>query len=226
MDSIQGQNIIVHLMGRQLVIHDTVFYSWVLVLLLSLIAIYIGQKAKKTDPEATPKGIVNLTEMAIEAVMKLVSSTMGERNVKFTPYILMLALYLVPANMIGLLGITPPTSDFNVTLALGVLTFILIQSTAIRSKGVGNYLKGFLEPSPVLLPMNIIGELATPISLSFRLFGNILSGVIIMSLLYSALGIFSPVIAPILHAYFDVFSGLLQTFIFAMLTMVSVAMAE
>src|SRR5699024_2340940 len=103
MDSIQGQNIIVHLMGRQLVIHDTVFYSWVLVLLLSLIAIYIGQKAKKTDPEATPKGIVNLTEMAIEAVMKLVSSTMGERNVKFTPYILMLALYLVPANMIGLL---------------------------------------------------------------------------------------------------------------------------
>ncbi len=87
-------------------------------------------------------------------------------------------------------------------------------------KGLGGYLKSFTEPIALLTPLNVIGELANPISLSFRLFGNIMSGGIIMGLLYNALGYFAPLITPVLHGYFDVFSGLLQTFIFGMLTMI------
>jgi F-type H+-transporting ATPase subunit a len=92
----------------------------------------------------------------------------------------------------------------------------------MKAKGIGAYLKGFAEPIFILLPLNIIGELATPISLSFRLFGNILGGVIIMYLLYSAV----PVLIPILpHIYFDLFAGILQTFIFVMLSMVFISLA-
>ncbi len=226
MSNATSESIIFRLMGNQIVVHDTVFYSLVLILLLCLFVVYVGQKVKKANPAEKPEGIVNLMEMVVESTTKLVVNTMGEKNEKFTPYILMLALYLIPANTIGLIGFPPPTSNFNVTFALAMLTFVLIQGSAIKSKGVGSYLKGFIEPYPVLLPMNVIGELAVPISLAFRLFGNILSGVIIMSLLYGALGFFAPAVTPVLHAYFDVFSGLLQTFIFAMLTMVFIAMAE
>jgi F-type H+-transporting ATPase subunit a len=93
---------------------------------------------------------------------------------------------------------------------------------------LGGYIKGFFDPVPFLAPLNIIGELANPVSLSFRLFGNILSGVIIMGLIYQALGFISPLVTPVFHAYFDVFSGLIQTFIFIMLTMVFIsgAMAD
>ena len=226
MSNATSESIIFRLMGKQFVVHDTVFYSLVIILLLCLFAIFVGQKVKNANPAEKPSGIVNLMEMLVEAVTNLVTSTMGAKNEKFTPYILMLALYLVPANLIGLLGFPPPTSNFNVTFALAIMTFFLIQGSAIKANGVGAYLKGFIEPYPVLLPMNVIGELAVPISLAFRLFGNILSGVIIMSLLYGALGFFAPAVTPVLHAYFDVFSGLLQTFIFAMLTMVFIAMAE
>ena len=111
----------------------------------------------------------------------------------------------------------------------------MIHFNGIRRKGVLGYLKGFTEPFFLLTPINLIGEIATPISLSFRLFGNIVGGSIIMALVYSALAAFSsallgldiPIlqvgVPAVLHVYFDVFSGLLQTFIFAMLTMVFVS---
>jgi F-type H+-transporting ATPase subunit a len=107
----------------------------------------------------------------------------------------------------------------------------------MKSKGVFGYLKGFLEPFPALLPLNLMGELATPVSLAFRLFGNIVGGLIIMNLLYGALGGLTTSLLGInvpflqvgvpaaLHIYFDLFAGLLQSFIFTMLTMVFVSIA-
>jgi len=213
--------------GKEIYIHDTVVNSWIIVILLSIFAIVVNRKVKKANIEEKPTGLLNVMEIFVEVVQSLVKSTMGPSRVGFTPFIGTIALYLICANLFGLLGFSPPTSDYNVTLALAIITTVLIHFFGIKANGIGSYLKGFFEPVPILFPINLLGEIATPISLSFRLFGNILSGVIIMSLVYSALNSISmfitPFIAPILHAYFDLFSGLIQTFIFAMLTMVNIA---
>ncbi|WDV46081.1 F0F1 ATP synthase subunit A [Clostridiaceae bacterium M8S5] len=219
------KGIIFNMSGKEIYIHDTVIHSWIIVILLSIFAIYVGNKAKKVKPKDRPKGILNIVEMVVEGIRSLVKSTMGEDKMKFAPYIMTLAFFLVVANLFGLLGLTPPTSDYNVTFALAIITFVLTQYYGLKSKGLKGYIKGFFEPVFFLFPLNIIGELANPVSLSFRLFGNILSGVIIMGLLYNALGFVAPVITPIFHSYFDIFSGLIQTFIFMMLTMVFVSMA-
>lgn len=215
------------MLGKQIYIHDSVVNSWVIVILLSILAIVVSRKIKKANIEEKPAGLLNVMEIFVEVIQSLVKATMGPTRIGFAPFIGTLVLYLACANLFGLLGFTPPTSDYNVTLALAMITTVLIHFFGIKSNGIVGYLKGFFEPFPLLFPINLLGEIATPISLSFRLFGNILSGVIIMALVYSALNSVSmfitPFVAPVLHAYFDLFSGLIQTFIFAMLTMVNIA---
>jgi F-type H+-transporting ATPase subunit a len=137
-------------------------------------------------------------------------------------------MYLGIANLLGVVALRPPTADLTMTFALSLLTFFMTQFFAIKSKGVGGFFKGFIEPIPLLLPINIIGEFANPISLSFRLFGNMLGGVIIMGLIYGGLTnlmYFAAGIPILAHLYFDIFAGLLQSFIFVMLSMVFISMA-
>lgn len=211
------------LFGKEVFISDTIVNTWIVVILLSIFAIYINKKIKKADPTQKPTGILNFIEIVVEAIYKMVKDTMGEDKMKFAPYIGTLAFYLAVANLFGLLGFAPPTSDYNVTLGLALITFAMTQFFGLRSKGLGGYVKGFFEPVPFLAPINLIGELANPISMSFRLFGNILSGVIIMGLMYAALGYIAPLVTPAFHFYFDIFAGLIQTFIFMMLTMIFVS---
>lgn len=222
------KGIIFTMFGEQIYIHDSVVNSWVIVILLSIFALVVNSKVKKAKVDEKPSGLLNVMEIFVEAIESLVKSTMGPNRLGFAPYIGTLAIYLAVANLFGLIGFTPPTSDYNVTLALAIMTFVLTQYYGLKTRGLGGYIKGFFDPVPFLAPLNIIGELANPVSLSFRLFGNILSGVIIMGLIYQALGFISPLVTPVFHAYFDVFSGLIQTFIFIMLTMVFIsgAMAD
>lgn len=195
-------------------ITETITTTWLIMLVIILLAWLGGRNLEKI-----PGTFQNIMEILVDAINGLTKSTMGEDKMKFAPYMGTLALYLAFANLSGLLALRPPTADLNTTLALALMTFFATQYYGLRSKGVG-YLKGFIEPFPLLLPLNIIGEIANPISLSFRLFGNIVGGVIIMGLLYSVL----PIVVPVLpHIYFDVFSGLLQTFIFLMLSMVFIS---
>lgn len=203
------------------IINPTVVNSVLIVAILCVFFIWCGSKIKKADPSRPSKGLVLFVEILVTGIEGLVEQTMGLKHLNFAPYIGTLAVYLVLANLSGLLGFTSPTSDYNVTLALAVMTIVLMVGSGIKAKGIGGYLYDtYLGDFPFLLPLNITGELAKPISLSFRLFGNILSGGIIMSLIYQALGWFSPFIAPFAHAYFDVFAGVIQTLIFIMLTMI------
>lgn len=207
--------------GKEILINDTIFNLWVVIFILSIFSLIVNKKIKEADIDKEPTGLLNVVEILVEATNNLVKSTMGERNMVFAPYIFTLLCFLGVANLLGLIGLTPPTSDYSVTFSLALITFFITQIMALKtSKGLGGYLKGFTEPMAFLTPLNVIGELANPISLSFRLFGNIMSGGIIMGLLYNALGYFAPLVTPVLHGYFDVFSGLLQTFIFSMLTMI------
>lgn len=211
----------VNIFGNEIIVPDTIVNMWIVTILLAILAFVVNNKIKKANADDVPSNFLNVVEILVESVENLVKSTMGPQNMKFAPYMLTLALFLAVANLFGLIGFSPPTSDYSVTLSLALITFVLTQYWSFKNAGgLGGYLKGFTEPMAFLTPLNVIGEIANPISLSFRLFGNIMSGGIIMGLLYQALGIIAPVVAAPLHAYFDVFSGLLQTFIFIMLSMI------
>lgn len=213
-------------------IHITIqvelIFSLIITAFLCAFFVYAGNKIKKADPLKRPRGIV----LVIEEVLKMEQnyfSTLLPKSCEKTlyPYFMMLAIYLLIANLSGLIGFDSPTSNYSITLTLALITFICIQWAKIKSNGIFSYIKGMLLP-----PTNILSAIAPLLSLSLRLFGNVLSGTILMSLIYSAIGglvsflpidILSPLITPVLHAYFDVFSGVLQTFIFVTLSSIFIS---
>ena len=202
-----------------------------------IIAAFILTRDLKPVP--TTKRQIML-EYAVSTLRDLVRSNMGENVEKkmpnMLPYIGSLFLFFVCSNLIGLLGFKSPTTDVDTTLAWALITVFLIYYQGMKAKGL-KYWKGLLEPVPLLLPLNIVSEFATPISLTFRPFGNILGGTVIMGLLYKLLAFISTLIPNVsipflqlvipvpLHLYFDLFAGCLQAFIFVMLTMVFVSSA-
>lgn len=212
-------------------ITETVINTWIIMAVLVILSIVLTRNMK-----LVPDGKQNVAEILVGTLTNLVGSSMGKDKIGFTPYMGTLMIFLVVANLWGLIGMRAPTADLNTTFALSLLTFFMIHGFAIKRKGVFGWIKGtFLDPVPVMAPLNLISEIATPVSLAFRLFGNIVGGMIIMALVYNALGailggilpvpIFMLGIPAVLHAYFDVFAGVLQSFIFTMLTMVFVSMA-
>lgn len=212
--------IVLNLGGKEIIIAETIVNTYIVTFLLIIFAIVVNRKIKNANPDEAPSGLLNVVEIAVEGIQTLVKQNMGEKQIWFAPYIFSLAFFLVVSNLFGLFGFTPPTSDYNVTLTLALITFTLTQFYGIKNNGIGGYVKGFFDPLPFLFPLNVLGELANPVSLSFRLFGNVVGGALIMSLIYNALGLIAPLITPVLHVYFDVFSGILQAFIFTMLTMI------
>ena len=218
-------------------ISETVIVSWLIIAALALVSFFLTRNLKKVP---TTKRQIFL-EYAVGVLYDMVNNTMGEKVVKrmpnIVPYIGSLFLFFACSNLVGLLGFRSPTTDIDTTLAWALITFFMIYFTGIKFNGLA-YFKGLLEPLPFLLPLNIIGEIAKPISLTFRPFGNILGGAVIMALIYQFLGWLSSLIPGIgtipigqlvipvpLHLYFDLFAGLLQSFIFIMLTMVFVSNA-
>lgn len=216
-----GPRVVFEIFGVQ--VSETVTVTWFVMFLMVLFCFFATRKMKKH-----PKGFQLAGELFVKTINGMTAQNMGEKNVGFAPYIGTLIMFLAIANLVGLIGLRPPTSDLNLTLCLSIITFMLTQFFGLKSKGPGGYIKGFFEPMPFLFPLNVVGELANPVSLGFRIFGNVVAGVIIMSLIYGALGsvlfgIFSLGIPVPLHLYFDLFSGLLQSFIFTMLTMVFIS---
>lgn len=213
-------SVVVNIIGDTLepIIPVSIFNVVVVAIVLSAFAFYIKNKLKKEPTDRHPSTVVLLMEFFKDSVDGLVSDTMGVNRMGFGPYMFTLFIFLLVSNLIGVLGITNPTSNYSVTLALALLTFGMTQYFGLKSQGF-DYIKGFFDPWP-LTPLNIIGELANPVSLSFRLFGNLMAGGLIMTLATAALGLLAPAVAPFLQMYFEIFSGVLQAFIFTMLSMV------
>ena len=181
----------------------------------------------------------HLAELIVEKVDSLVKENMGEYFMGFAPFIIAIMALSALSSLLSLFGLFPPTSDINIVGGWAVLVFFLITYYKMKC-GPINYLKGFAEPVALLAPINFISEFATPISMAFRHYGNVLSGSVISVLLGSALAglssmilgnlpgflvdvpLFQMGIPAVLSIYFDVFSGCLQAFIFAMLTMMYV----
>lgn len=166
-----------------------------------------------------PRGVQNLIETAVEMMENLTVNMMGPSAGGFGAYFFGVFGFILLSNYSGLFGIRPPTADLSVTMALALSTFFIVHLGGIVSQR-GAYFKEYLQPAPIFLPLNIIGELSKPISLSFRLFGNILGGLIILKLIYAMVPTALTVLLPdILHLYFDLFAGALQAFIFTVLSM-------
>ena len=179
-------------------------------------------------------------EWAVETVDKLVKENMGDFFVGFSPFITAILLLSALSSLLSLLGLYAPTSDVNIIAGWAILVFILITYYKLKG-GFLNYAKGFTEPIFVMLPLNILGEVATPISMTFRHYGNVLSGSVIAVLISAALtgasqllfgwlpGVFGELpilrvgLPAVLSLYFDIFSGCMQAFIFAMLTMLNIS---
>lgn len=179
-------------------------------------------------------------EWAVETVDKLVKENMGDFFAGFSPFITAILLLSALSSLLSLLGLYSPTSDVNIIAGWAILVFILITHYKLKG-GFLNYAKGFTEPIFVMLPLNILGEVATPISMTFRHYGNVLSGSVIAVLISTALAGASRLlfgwlpgalgdipllrvgIPAVLSLYFDIFSSCMQAFIFAMLTMLNIS---
>ena len=209
-------------------------------LLLSLIAFIISRNIKKR-----PGGFQVVVEKLVSMLYGMVSDTMGAHNLRFAPYIGTLFVSSIVCTLLGMTQILrSATADLSVTLAWALVTTGLVWFWNIKNFGFLKWLKGFTEPIFVMTPMNIVSEIAQPISLAFRHFGNIAGGGVLTALIYNALASLSAVvfgwlpdmiaegvpflqvgIPAVLSIYFDLFSGFVQAFVFCLLTMVYVGAA-
>ena len=179
----------------------------------------------------------------------MVGENMGQHflDVGYAPLIASVMALSALGSLSGMVGLYAPTSDLNTLLGWALLVFVLITYNKFRAGGPLGYVKGYFQPIPVLFPFNVISEIATPMSMAFRHFGNIASGTVIMGLLRWALAnlsamvftklpgvlgqVFGPIplfqvgIPAVFSIYFDIFSALLQAFIFCMLMMMNISAA-
>ena len=227
----------------ELQISETIIVSWSVMLLITGLCIWLTHDLKVENISKRQA----VAELLVEKANNFVIGNMGEKFRYLIPFVSALFVTSVVSNLISLIGLRSPTADLSTEAAWAVVVFIMITSQKIKTNGFGGYLKGFTTPIAVMTPFNILSELATPVSMACRHFGNILSGVVINALLYSALavassallglipGIVGDVLAKIpildvgvpavLSVYFDWFSGVMQAFIFCMLTVMYIANA-
>lgn len=202
-----------------LTVSSSVVTAWILTATITLLALLFRFVAFPRFAES-PKGLQNVIELAVEQLSKYcgdkLSHPLGEN---LAAYMFAVAVYMVGAAAVELFGVRAPTSDIIMTFSLSLITFLLINYYGIRQKGVAGRIKSMAQPTPVILPINILSNIAVPISLACRLFGNMLGGLIVIDLLYFALGNFAVGAPAVLGLYFNVFHPLIQAFIFITLSL-------
>ncbi|WP_066648328.1 F0F1 ATP synthase subunit A [Christensenella timonensis] len=166
-----------------------------------------------------PKGFQNVMELMVDGVNKFSSSIMGDKAKAIAPYILTVFAFIILSGALEFLGIRSPATDLDCTIGLALITFVLIIAFSIRYRGVKGWLKTYAEPKPFMVPINVLSSLAVPVSLACRLFGNMFSGLVVMDMLYGALGYFAIGIPALASIYFILFHLGMQSYVFTMLTM-------
>ena len=180
-------------------IYESVVVTWIIMAVILLLCLILVKGLRVENPSR--KQVV--LELAVSKLYGFFEDTIGENGKAYIPYLAAVAIYIGIANLIGLLGFKPPTKDMNVTVALALMSIILIEAAGVRKKGTKGWLKSFAEPMPVVLPINILE------------FGNVLGSFVIMELLKMVV---PPVLPAIFSCYFDIFDGLIQAYVFVFLT--------
>ena len=182
-------------------IPESVFVTWIIIAVLAVLC-FVFTRNLQVVPNTKRQIIV---ETAVEGMNRFFYGILGEKGKPFIPLLEAMAIYIGFSNMIGLVGITPPTKDLNVTAGLAIISIIMIEYAGVKVKGAKGFVKSFAEPMPLIAPL----------SLCMRLFGNMLGGFVVMELIK----LIVPVIVPIPFSfYFDVFDGLIQAYVFVFLT--------
>lgn len=197
----------------------TTTHICLLIIILALIGLAIAINRVMKRATEVPGGFQNAAEIIVELLDGIVKGGMGKSAYKFMNYIGTVFIFILVCNLSSLVGLRPPTADYGVTLPLGLLTFVLIHFNKFKHQKVSGVIKGLCDPWPIWAPINIIGDIAVPISLSLRLFANVLSGTVMLALVYGLMNLIALGWPAILHGYFDIFSGAIQTYVFCMLTM-------
>lgn len=192
-------------------VYESVVVTWVIMAVLVLLAIIFVRNLKIDNPSKKQL----LLEAAVEKVQNFFLDILGENGRRYIPYLMTVGLYIGISNIIGIFGFVPPTKDMNVTAALAIASIVVIEYSGIHQKRVKGWLKSFKEPVAVILPLNILEIFIRPVSLCMRLFGNVLGSFVIMELIKMILPVFLPI--PF-SFYFDIFDGLIQTYVFVFLT--------
>ena len=203
----------------------TLIMSWVVIVLLILLALWLRRGLRQSVEEKPSR-----TQAALDALIdilkiQLAGNFASERLAAMMfPFISTLFLYVLLSNWLGVVPyLSSPTQNLNVTLGLALLVFFMSHALAVKIKGTRRYLKGFLEPYAFMLPINLVGEVAKPLSHAFRLFGNILAGTILITVVMVK---FAPIIVPpALNIFFGLFFGGIQAFVFAILAVAYINVA-
>ena len=215
--------------------------SLIVILIMIILAIYIGIRAHFQDPLKRPKGLLFIAEIGVNFFENMAEGLLGKRFRIFGGYLMAIGVYMFLAFIFGLTGLPSPITYMAIPLSLGLSTFMLIHATAIKYNKF-KYFKRYIEPVPVFLPVNLISMWAPLLSLTLRIFGNAISGFVIMSIIYAGLetasaSIFAalepiigewnqvflaPLVTWVFHLYFDLWAGFIQTTVFLSLTSIYV----
>lgn len=198
-------------------VRDTVLVTWGIVLVLSLVSLFaVRRRTERPGP------IQNALEAVVEGIEGLVAQTTDRDPAPFVPFIGTLGVFIVVANALSIVpGLGSPTRDVNTAFALAGIVFLSVHVFAIWLVGAPTYLRTYLEPHPLLLPFNVLGEITRTLALALRLFGNVLSGELVVAVLLLLAGLLVPVPMQIL----GLLIGLIQAYVFTLLSMVYIAAA-
>lgn len=197
---------------------EVLVMTWIVFLVIGVFGLIAVRKRA-----LLPGPLQTIAEVVITLLYGLTEEALGERHARvYAPMICALFIFLLISNWLGILPhLEEPTKDLNTPLSLGILGFVVAHYAGIKEKGLKVYIKAYFEPVFFLMPLNLIGELAKIVSISFRLFGNIMGGAIII-LVVSYLT-FSILLPPFLNVFFGLFVGTIQAFVFTMLTVVYIS---
>lgn len=219
----------IRLFGYSIPISDTVISTWIVMALLVVFALVATRKLKQI-----PSGLQVFVEFFMDFADKFAGEYIGHHGKAFVPYLGTVFLFLCTANLLPmftpvggfgfepLFVIRPLTRDINITAACAIITMLVVIGSSLRYKGPIGFLKSFMKPMPIMLPFNMLEYVVKPLSLTLRLFGNILGAYIIMLLIELMMPVLLP---PVLSLYFDLFDGLIQAVVFTFLSAVYIAEA-
>jgi F-type H+-transporting ATPase subunit a len=198
-------------------ISETLVIAWAVMILLILAAVIIRVFVIRRF-KTVPNGIQNILEMFVESSEKFTQSNIGKRAKWFASYVFAIAIMIVATSLAELFGFRPPVTDINFTIAIAAMSFVLINAFGVYYTGIFGRVKWFFKPMPFMFPINIATHAVIPVSLSFRLFGNMFAGMVVMDLLYSVTYL-SIGIPAVLAIYFNLFHVGIQVYIFLVLTL-------
>ena len=203
---------------------ETTIYTWIAMAVLIIAAVLIRLTIVRNFKD-TPTGAQNVLETVVEVVRKYTTDKAHGTGEFLCSYILTVGSLMLACAFVELFRVRPPTSDITMTFALAFMSFIMINAYGIKRKGVGGRIKSLASPTPAVFVFRVISEIAIPVSLACRLFGNMLGGMIVIDLLYMALGNGAVAIPSVAGIYFNVIHPLMQTFIFVTLTLTFISEA-